>query len=55
MKCILGGISGFAVRPVVFSAPENFGHCSSLSHFILAWIVLFEAPHCMGMAMRKGI
>ena len=44
MKCILGGVSGFAVRSVVFGAQETFGHCGSLGHFILAWIVLLEVP-----------
>ena len=31
-----------------------FVHCGSLSHFMLAWIDLFDAPWYMDIAMRKG-
>ena len=31
-----------------------FGHCGSLSHFILNCIVLFDAPYYIGIAMKKG-
>ena len=33
---------------------STFGHCDSLGHFMLAWIVLFEVPEYMAMAMKKG-
>ena len=33
---------------------STFGHYGSLDHFMLAWIVLFEVPLYMGMAMIKG-
>ena len=33
---------------------STFGHYGSLDHFMLAWIVLFDPPLCMGMAMIKG-
>ena len=50
--CILGGISGFVYRSVAFES--TFGHSGSLYYFMLAWIVLFDPPLYMGMAMLNG-
>ena len=33
---------------------STFRHNGSLYHFILAWIVLFDPPLYMGMAMLRG-
>ena len=49
MKCISGGI---LLQIVVDES--TFGHYGSLDHLILAWIVLFDPPLYMGMAMIKG-
>ena len=45
---------GSLVDLLYLAHESTFGHCSSLGHFILAWIVLFEVPLYMGMALRKG-
>ena len=45
---------GLLVDLLYLAHESTFGHCGSLGYFMLAWIVLFEAPEYMGMAMRKG-
>ena len=40
---------------LLYSVYEStFGHYGSLYHFMLAWIVLFDPPLYVGMAMLKA-
>ena len=50
----MGGASGFAVDLLYFMCGSTFGLYGSLHHFILAWIILFDPPLCMGMAMLRA-
>ena len=54
LKCILGGASGFSVDLLYFGCGSTFGLYGSIFHFMLAWIVLFDLPLCMGMAMLRS-
>ena len=44
----------FLLDLLYFEHESTFGQYSSLDHFMLAWIVLFDPPLYMGMAMIRG-
>ena len=45
---------GLLIDLLYFVHESTFGHYDCLYHFILAWIVLFDPPLYMGMAMIKA-
>ena len=48
------GHPGLLIDLLYFAYESTFGHYGYLYHFMLAWIVLFDPPLYMGMAMLKG-
>ena len=54
LKCILGGVSRFAVDLLHFACNSTFGLYGSMFHLMFAWIVLLDPPLCMGIAMLRG-
>ena len=54
LKCISGGASGFAVDLLCFVCNSMFGLYGFLYTFMLAWIILFGLPLCMGMSMSRA-
>ena len=45
---------GLLLRLLYLANESTFGRYGSLDHFTLAWIVFFEVPLYMGMAMVRG-
>ena len=54
MMCTSGGASGLLLDLLYLVCESTFGHYGFLYHFILAWIVLFDPPLYMGMAMLRA-
>ena len=54
MEVYFGGASGFAVDLLYFVCNSMFGLYGFSYYFMLAWIVLFGLPLCMGMSMLRA-
>ena len=54
MKCISGSTSGLLLDLLYMAYESTFGLYGSLYHFMLAWIVLFDPPLYMGIAILRG-
>ena len=48
------GHLGLLLDLLYFICNSTFGLYGFLYHFMLAWIVLFDPPLCMGMSMLRA-